>query len=209
MNGLFSTPKTLDFSFYNGDNTQFNQVTSDRSGTPLAAFGGADGEISSTLTNKTSFLQYITGFIAKIRFPTIRDLLLRTDYLKIIKAELIVTPINQSYNGLYPLPPSLYAYTTDQNNNIGAPLLASGVSSFQNGNLIIDPLYNANTSYTYDVTSYLQQQIAIGYANQNGLLLIPPSPASISTFNRVVIGDQNNAAGNALQLKVYYVSSTL
>jgi hypothetical protein len=209
VNGLFSTPKTLDFSFYNGDNTQFNQVTSDRSGTPLTAFGGVDGEISSTLTNKTSFLQYITGFIAKIRFPTIRDLLLRTDYLKIIRAELIVTPINQSYSGLYPLPPSLYAYTTDQNNDISSPLLASGVSRFQNGNLIIDPLYNSNTAYTYDVTAYLQQQISIGYANQNGLLLIPPSPASISTFNRVVIGDQKNAIGNALQLKVYYVSSTL
>lgn len=209
INGLFNTPKTLDFSFYNGDNTQFNQVTSDRSGTLLAAFGGADGEISSTLTNKTSFSQYITGFIAKIRFPSIRDLLLRTDYLKIIKAELIVTPINQSYSGLFPLPPALYAYTTDQTNNIGAPLVSAGSSSYQSGNLIIDPLYNANTSYTYDVTSYLQQQISIGYANQNGLLLIPPSPASISTFNRVVIGDQKNAVGNALQLKVYYVSSTL
>jgi hypothetical protein len=209
VNGLFSTPKTLDFSFYNGDNTQFNQVTSDRSGTPLAAVGGADQEIPSTQTNQVSFTQYLTGFFAKVKFPSIRDLLLRTDYLKIIRAELIVTPISQSYN-LYPLPPSLYAYTTDQNNNIGAPLLTPGTSSsYQNGNVIIDPLYNANTSYTYDVTSYLQQQILIGYANQNGLLLIPPSPASISTFNRLVIGDQKNSVGNALQLKVYYVSSTL
>jgi hypothetical protein len=68
-------------------------------------------------------------------------------------------------------------------------------------------LYNQNTSYTYDVTSYLQQQIAIGYANQNGLLLIPPAPAWIQSFNRAVFGDQNNTQ-SSIQLKLYYVSVT-
>jgi hypothetical protein len=135
-------------------------------------------------------------------------LLLRPDYLKIIKAELIVTPVNQTYTGFTPLPPQLYAYTTDQLNNLGSPLVSTTSNGYQTGNLVIDPLYNSNTTYVYDVTSYLQKQISINYANQNGLLLIPPSPASITTFNRLVIGDKNNSAG-ALQLKVYYVSSNL
>jgi hypothetical protein len=39
-------------------------------------------------------------------------------------------------------------------------------------------------------------------------LLIQPSPASISNFNRLILGDKNNPGG-ALQLKVYYVSSNL
>ena len=208
VTGLFTTPKVLDFKYYNGDNKQFNQVLSDRSGTPLSAFGGADKEISSTNTNGSSYLQYITGFIPKIQFPTIRSLLLRPDYLKIVKAELIVTPLNQTYTGFTPLPPQLYAYTTDQLNNLGSPLVSATSNGYQTGNLVIDPLYNSNTTYVYDVTSYLQKQISINYANQNGLLLIPPSPASITTFNRLVIGDKNNSAG-ALQLKVYYVSSNL
>ena len=208
VNGLFTTPKMLDFTYYNGDSKQFNQVLSNRSGTALAAFGGADQEISSANTNNSSYLQYITGFIPKVQFPTIRNLLLRPDYLKIIKAELIVTPVNQSYSGLTPLPPQLYAYTTDQLNNLGSPLVSPATNGNQTGNLVIDPLYNSNTSYVYDVTSYLQKQIAIGSANQNGLLLIPPSPASITTFNRLVIGDKKNSGG-ALQLKVYYVSSNL
>ena len=208
VNGLFSTPKVLDFTYYNGDSKQFNQVLSDRSGTPLSAFGGADQEISSTSTNNSSYLQYITGFIPKVQFPTIRNLLLRPDYLKIIKAELVVTPVNQSYPGFTPLPPQLYAYTTDQLNNIGSALTSTTSTGYQTGNLVIDPLYNSNTTYVYDVTSYLQQQISISYTNENGLLLVPPSPASITTFSRLVIGDQKNPGG-ALQLKVYYVSSNL
>lgn len=208
VNGLFTTPKILDFKYYNGDNKQFNQVLSDRSGTPLSSFGGVDNEISSANTNNSSYSQYITGFIPKVQFPTIRSLLLRPDYLKIIKAELIVIPVNQTYTGFTLLPPQLYAYKTDQLNNLGAPLVSPTTNGYQTGNLVIDPLYNSNTTYTYDVTSYLQQQISINYANQNGLLLIPPSPASTTTFNRLVIGDKNNSGGS-LQLKVYYVSSNL
>ncbi|HEX7457112.1 MAG TPA: hypothetical protein VF301_01635, partial [Ginsengibacter sp.] len=59
--------------------------------------------------------------------------------------------------------------------------------------------------YDYDVTSYLQQQILVSSANQNGLMLVPPSTAWISTLNRAVIGDQKNAQGS-IQLKLYYVS---
>jgi len=182
-------------------------VLDDRTGTPLSGIGGADQEVGSAKTNKAAYLQYLTGFMPKIQFPTIRDLLLRTDYLKIIKAQLVITPVKASFNGLIPLPPQLYAYTTDFSNVLGSPLPSTTGTGFQNGSLNLDPVYNAATSYEYDVTSFLQQQIANGYTNQNGLLLVPPSPASINTFNRAVIGDQNNS--DSLQLKVYYVSSTL
>lgn len=208
INGLFNTSQKLDFTFYNGDNKQFNQVLSDRSGTPLSNFGGADKEVSSTVTNNSSFLQYITGFTPKIQFPTLRSLLLRSDYLKILKAELILKPLSQYTTGLTSLPPFIYAYKTDQSNSIGSPLSIPSSTGYQTGSLIIDPIYNSKTSYSYDVTAYLQQLILIGYANQNGLLLIQPSPASISNFNRLILGDKNDPGG-ALQLKVYYVSSNL
>lgn len=208
INGLFNTSQKLDFKYYNGDSKQFNQVLTDRSGTPLAGFGGADKEVSSTLTNNSSYLQYITGFTPKIMFPTLRSLLLRSDYLKILKAELIVKPLTQYTSGPTPLPPLLYAYTTDQTNSLQEPLFIASSTGYQNGSLVIDPIYNSNTSYSYDVTAYLQQLITIGYANQKGLLLIQPSPASISNFNSLILGDKNNPGG-ALQLKVYYVSSNL
>ncbi len=204
--GLFSQNKTLDFAFYNRDNTQFNQVISNRSGTALSAFHNGINQIAASALNNKAYMQYLTGFLPKITFPSIRDLLLRPDFARIIQAQLIIKPLQGSYLYPYFLPPSLLAYTTDQLNGLGAPLLFPAASGYQNGNLVIDPLYGQNTAYTYDVTAYLQQQITIGYSNQNGLLLAPPSPASITTFNRLIIGDPINNA--AVQLKLYYVSIT-
>jgi len=206
VTGVFTESKYLDFSFYNTDNTQFNQVKSDRTGTPLAVFNSTHKEVSSTATNGEAYLQYITGFIPKIKFPSIRTLLLRPDYVKILKADLIIHTLNNSYNGYMPLPPKLYAVTTDLSNTFQSVLSNKADGSYQTGNLVLDPIYQENTAYTYDVTAYLQQQIQLTANNNgNGLLLTAPSPATISTFNRLVIGDKQNPKGS-IQLKLYYVS---
>lgn len=205
----FTVSKFLDFPFYNNDNKQFNQVKTDRTGTPVSVFNSTNKEIVSTSTGNSSYTQTLTGFMAKIKFPTLRSLLFRPDYVKILRAELVIKPVNNSYSTITPLPPNLSAVTTDQSNLLGIPLtsLASGSVAAETGNLIIDPVFNENTSYSYDITSYLQQQILIGAANQNGLLFIPLFPASISKLNRVIIGDQKNTE-SSIQLKVYYVSIT-
>ena len=200
----FIDNKKLDFTFYNGDNTQFNRVVSDRTGTPLQIFGGGNSEQPSAATGNSAYLQYLTGFLPKIKFPSLRDLYLRPDFVKILRADLVIKPVNGSYPPELSLPPILYASETDQNNFPGSDLI-DATSNFQTGNLELDNLYNQNTQYTYDVTSYLQQQVNIGYSNQNGLLLIPPSPTRINTFNRAVFGDKTNTQG-AIQLNLYYVS---
>jgi Domain of unknown function (DUF4270) len=205
----FVENKFIDFKFYNVDNTQFNQVRDDRTGTPVAGFNSNNptltSEVPSSVTGNTVFLQYLTGFVPKIRFPSIRDLLLRIDYAQILKAQLVISPVLNSFSPTMDLPPSLLAYTTDQNDLFQSPLLSPSGTGYQSGNLVEDYLYNQNTTYTYDVTSYLQQQIAIGYYNQNGLLLSPLSPGNISSFNRAVFGDMYNPKGS-IQLKLYYVS---
>ncbi len=202
--GAFIEPKHLDFPFYNGDNMQFNQVLSDKTGTPVEAFNSTNNELLASSTGNSSYLQYITGFVPKIKFPSLRDLYLRPDFVKILKADLIVKPLSGTYPTNMPLPPSLYASQTDQNNYPGFNL-TDATSNYQTGDLVLDDLYNQTTQYTYDVTSYLQQQINIGYINQNGLLLIPPSPTRINSLNRAIFGDKMNAQG-AIQLKLYYVS---
>ena len=208
VTAVFTQSKFLDFAFYNSDNKQFNEVKSDKTGTPLAVFNSTNKEIISTATGNRAYSQYLTGFIAKVKFPTLRSLLLRPDYVKILRAELIIHPLKNSYNSITPLPPQLLAVTTDQSNNMGPALsyaTSTGSPATQTGNLVVDQLYNENTTYTYDVTSYLQQLILVSSSNQNGLLLVPPNPTSISTLNRVIIGDQKNTNG-AIQLKLYYVS---
>ncbi|MDP4283805.1 MAG: DUF4270 family protein [Bacteroidota bacterium] len=205
---VFNESKYLDFTFYDNDNSQFNQVKADRSGTPLTAFGGSNKEVASSNTNNEAYLQNLTGFLPKVKFPTLRGLLLRPDFVKILKAELIVKPLKDSYNSITPLPPILYVSPTDQSNILGTPLSvrgSSGIVTAQTGNLMIDPIYQENTEYSYDITSYLQQLILVSSYNQNGLLIAPPPSVNVSTLNRTIIGDQKNTQGG-LQLKIYYVS---
>ena len=198
--------KYFDFTFYNKP-LQFNHITADRTGTALTALNTQNNELPSAASGNVGYLQPATGLYLKIGFPYIRKLLERTDFIKIIKAELVVKPLQNSYNGFYPLPPTLYGAQTDGANEAGSAITAvvNGASGTETGNLSIDAVYGTNTSYTYDVTSYLQQEITVAAINKNGLLLIPPASTRFSTLNRLVIGDTQNAK-NKLQLNVYYIS---
>jgi len=198
--------KYFDFAFFNKP-LQFNQITADRSGTPLAALNTQNNEIFSTSTGNVGYLQPATGLYLKISFPTIRKLLERSDFVKIIRADLVVKPVINSYNGYFPLPPVLNGAETDGANEPGVSLtsVANGAASLETGNLAIDDVYGTNTNYTYDVTGYLQQEITNAAINKDGILLMPPSTTRFSTFNRLVIGDFQNVKSK-IQLNVYYIS---
>ena len=93
--------------------------------------------------------------------------------------------------------------TTTEANTLG-PTLNAGT-----GNLTVDYLYGANTSYTYDITSYIQQQILKGAQDngKNGLLLTIPASLYNTSFNRVVVGDQLSPLKvNQISLKIFYAS---
>jgi hypothetical protein len=92
---------------------------------------------------------------------------------------------------------------TTQANTIGTTISAG------TGNLVIDYLYGANTAYTYDITTYIQQTILAGVQSNanNGILLTVPSPAYNTTFNRVIVGDQFSPLKvNQISLNIYYAS---
>ena len=200
--------KYFDFTFFNKP-LQFNHITADRTGTPLAALNTINNELPSTATGNVGYLQSATGLYLKISFPTIRKLLERTDYVKIIRAQLVVKPLVNSFSGYFPLPPVLYGAQTDGANEPGTSItsVSGGSASTETGSLFIDDIYGVNTTYTYDVTSYLQTEITNAAINKDGLLLIPPTDSRFSSLRRVVVGDALNAK-NKLQLNVYYISVT-
>jgi hypothetical protein len=106
-------------------------------------------------------------------------------------------------------PPQLMASSTNINNQLGGSLAVSGATgtqSVQYGDLKVDWTYGEDTYYTYDVTGYVEQQLAITADNTNGLIFLPPSPAYNNSFNRLVVGDPQNAKGKNIQLKIYYIS---
>lgn len=204
----YLTQKYIDFTL-TARNRQFNQISVDHTGTPLNVPVPDSKEIPSDATAHAAFTQSLTNVFMKVTFPSLRSLLQRSDYVKIIKAELTVPPLKSSYDLLYMPPPQLQAaVTTSINNNLGGLLVANGATgsqSAQTGSLIVDWLYGENTYYSYDLTAYLQQQIALSGDTHNGLIFLPASPGYGNRFNRLVVGDNQNAKGN-IKLKVYYVS---
>jgi hypothetical protein len=150
--------------------------------------------------------------VVKLNFPTIYSLLLRKSYIQIVKATLYIRPLNGSYNPqtVWQLPPALYLYQTDLHNGFGSALTGSG-SATQNGNLQYNVVTGdpqlLGTYYTYDLTAYLQSLINSpgAVAQDIGLLLAPQTSSMYSTYNRLILGDGNNANGKMV-LQIQYIS---
>ncbi len=190
-------------------NKQFNQVVYSRSGTPLDVMIPESKELASADLSNAAYIQPVTGVFMKVGFPNIREAILqREDYLQLMSAELILEPLGGSYSRNNMLPPQLAAYTTDRNNQLGATLGLLGSTSStdtQYGDLQTDWLNGEQTYYKYDVTTYLQQQLALSGDNTNALLFLPPYPALNTSFDRAVIGDAENDRGK-VTLKIYYIA---
>jgi hypothetical protein len=202
---VFEENAIIDFGI-NEANYQFNNIKADRTGTLIATLGQGNKQLPSAKTNNAGYDQYISGAVVKLRFPYLKDLYQLPNFLKIISAQLIVKPVQNSFLNFYQLPPNLRLSATDQTNQLGADLtlVSGGTSSIvQYGNLYIDNLYGTQTAYTYDITNYLLAQLANTETNQNGLLVLPPNATAI--FNRLLIANSTNST-NKTQLKIYYAS---
>jgi Domain of unknown function (DUF4270) len=200
--GIVVVQKTADFHLTNPA-TQFNQISVDRSGTPTQSLSEANPELPSTSSGNEAFLQPITSLYVKLLFPTITNLLAYSDYIAVMKAELIIKPVQGTYSPLYNLVPQINLSLTNPANTIGGPL------PYGNGNLSIDYLYGTNTSYSYDITAYIQNALTQGADNnaKNGLMLIAPSTSYNIMFNRTVLGNSYNALkSNQISLQIYYAS---
>jgi hypothetical protein len=200
--GVTINYKTTDFPII-AQNTQFNQIKYDRSGTPTAPLNALNPELPSTSSGNQAFLQPITSLYVKLLFPTISDLLGYQDYLTVMKAQLIVKPVAGTYSPAYSLPPLVPLAPTTEANTIGLQL------PFGNGALNVDYVYGTNTNYSYDITTYIQAALNQGAPNnaKNGIILITPATIFNTNFSRAVIGDEFNALkSNQISLQIFYAS---
>jgi hypothetical protein len=202
--GVFSENAVIDFGI-NQINYQFNNITTDRSGTAIATLGPSNKQLASSATGNAGYSQYISGAVTRLSFPYLKNIYQLPDFLKIVKAELEIKPVQNSFLNYYGLPPTLRLSATDQTNLLGTDLTTIIGSSavVQYGNLYIDNLYGTSTGYTYDITSYLQALLPNTEASKNGLLVLPPNATVI--FNRLLIANAANGA-NKTQVKIYYAA---
>jgi hypothetical protein len=206
--GVFLEDKFVDFTAYNKQ-LQFQNTSVDRTGTDLQGIGGTNNEISSLLTNNKAYTQKATGVLTKVKFSNIKDILKLNGFAKIVRADLVLKPVNNTYTKNYYLPPLMKLATTSTRNEIGpelAVLNPDGSLAPQYGNLQVDYYLGQNTRYTYDLTQLLRVILPDNNydVNKSGLMFLPPTPQAEVNFARTVIGDRKNLDYRAT-LELYYI----
>lgn len=195
------TPQSLytDFGISYRD-YQFNNYTYDRTGTALAGFVAKKKQIiAAALTGNKSYLHGNGGLFPYFNIPSLFSIKELHPYVKVIKAELEITPpdFNYSNGSFYPLPPGLSLYTLDADNKISAGIYNNDGTP-QTGSLTIDYLYHKDTRYTYDLTGYVNDILEHGRSYQKPLVLLP---ASRSYESRLILNAIKN--NSAAKLKLY------
>jgi hypothetical protein len=171
----------------------FNQVVADRSGTALYTSGSGIKLIAAEATGNKSYTQNGTGVRLKITFPTLGRLLETNDYRRIQKAELLLKVVPQSYNkSSLMLPPKLYLAQTNGTNTLGGAITDSAGQSTLYASPDIDEIFGLNTSYRFDITSYISQLVGVADRDDYGVFLLEENSTAALQVNRAIFGSRNN-----------------
>lgn len=136
--------------------------------------------------------QELLGLQTRFSFPSIKEILKLGNYVKILNATLEVIPATARYTNTYILPPALNVYYYNISGSLEGPLVSPVSSSAtQTGDLQVDGSSNQNTSYHFDITSYINGELATtNYTTQK--LVIKAADADNSLY-QLVAGLPGNA----------------
>jgi hypothetical protein len=192
--------KTFEYAIPSESTLSFNNIEYDPSGSPLRDIKTSKNILSSTKTNNVAFMQGMVGLVPKIQFPTLNDLLL-TERWKILKAELIVTPVQPNFE-YFKLPAKLYLYNTDKSNEMYSTLKNSSGSDVE-ATLTGDKLYNRDTEYTFDISNLLISESSNRYFdNEYGIMIDLSSSDIVSSVDRL----QLTSKKYGVKLRLYYLT---
>jgi hypothetical protein len=183
-----------DIAFGLEDSTrQFNNIVHDFKSTQLQSLTQQRYRLSSNLTGGLSFLQGAIGLAIRVDFPSFQETLL-FKRMMILAAQLSIFPQKNSYDK-FDLPSRLILYEAD-----GANRLGDGVAS---SSLVVDKLYEEETAYTFDVTSFLKSELANSYVDpEKGLLIALSTNDQSNSLGRMIA----DAHGKNTKLRIYYLS---
>jgi hypothetical protein len=192
----------VDFQLNNTDE-QFNQIATDFSKSNfLSGINSENNVLKATQTRNLAFMQLGSGLTQKILFPSLNEFLL-FEATALLKAELVIYPEKTSYQDFL-LPEELVLYKTDKYNNFLEVVYDEDGNTVYSS-LTKDELYYENTSYTFDITQYINDQIDNKYFDpNNGLLVFSGTGNLSSTLERLIIS--SNASSP--KLKLYCVNYT-
>ncbi|MDR2466641.1 MAG: DUF4270 domain-containing protein [Prevotellaceae bacterium] len=202
----FVVNRTLSFSINTA--RQFNNIAADRSETPLE-FTPLDKEIPASSSGNQAYLAAGDGLYVKADFPTIPDLARLSDYGSVERAVLELKPVVGTYETV-PLPRTLNVYAVSESGE-SESILNDAQNIPLTGNLVEDFMSREKTYYSFDITSFVQNQV-FAQANQKMYLAIRlPMSDMQKTVARLALGDSSHSlqigtqyASNKAVLKLYY-----
>lgn len=165
-----------------------------------------EDDLSSEETDNLCFIQGGTGLMTKLRIPHI-ELLNRMGITGgILKAELVFSPLNDSYDkDLYPLPYSNFElYSTNKNNSFVGSVVDPNTNTQLTSSYVYNIDYVDESYYTFDLTSYVNSILLNGQEEDNALLVTLPIQSIGNSFERIVI-DNNRNSDTRIKLQVTYV----
>lgn len=194
----------VDFPVYNSA-LQFNHVDVERpAGSPLATLDPTKKLLPSSSADNRLFVQPLTNVVGRIDFPYLRTFNQLSQFSKIMRATLTVRPEKATYKYPYVLPKDLVLGIISNGNVIEDTLTSPTTGAVQYGNLVLDPIYNQSTAYTYDITNYCIAQLNSTDNSYRGLALLPPRSTGLTTFDRAILGDNRNTK-NRITVQIYYL----
>lgn len=191
----------VELEFPIADNIHFTKISVQGSDTIQSQLATQRDIMKSNELGGLAFIQAGIGLAMRVEFPYL-------DYIRelsknnlVTDAELILSPVKDSYSGLHPLSTNLTAYRVDKYNNV--------LSSFT-----IDPIlyyddeYNEETYYSINIASYLEEQLDLLENDGSALLIALDQDTYSSTLNRIYIGDEHNESKSYMKLLVMNINET-
>jgi hypothetical protein len=171
----------------------YNQIIANRTGTGINPTTPGVSELPASRTGGYSFSQLGTGMAAKISFPGLRGILLNSQYLKLLKAELILRPAELSFDReKYKLPYRIELQSTDATNINQGSIPDSTDSATLYATPVVDEIYGRNNYYRFDLTSYINHLLTTPGSEDFALFIQPTFNAVSPNVNRLIIGGSSH-----------------
>jgi len=191
------------YTFKHAANTDlfFNQLKNDRTGTSLASLNEIYEEINASQTDNETYVMTGVELMTKIKFPHLNDIRAAYPNFAVNRAELIIQPKANSYSQLFRLPTELVLYKTNTSNIPGALITYTGTTVPEIVNPFVDYESNRNTYYKFEVTDFIQEQLATSFYNETALMLTSPRSYSGNRTEKLVL--DSKLSSSTIKLKLY------
>ncbi len=189
----------------NENDYQFNTINTDMSSSTISDLEGKSQQenVLSGQTDNKTFLQGGSGLMTKVRFPTLEWALNSANINSIIKAELILYPINNMEDIQDELPSKLALYSTNKiNTNLGS-VTSDGDILYMTRSIDSEGIDNQYL-YSADVTEAVVSELLDGdYDPEFAFLVGPTSSDMQSSITTLIFGGPDASLKYRPKLKLY------